>query len=47
MKRDRLMCLYGGSLSNIDSAIKSDGDYCMMYTGFKKFFVEEKLFEEG
>ncbi len=41
------MSLYGGSLDKIGKSIKDDEDYRLMYTGFKRFFTEEKLFDEG
>ena len=43
LKRDRLMSLYGGSLQDIDHSIKEDKDNCMLYCGFKRFLLEDKL----
>ena len=37
------MTLYGSSLEEVDKRIKEDPDYNMMFCGFKRFMIEEKL----
>ena len=39
VKRERLMSLYAGSMEEIETAIKEDPDFTLMYTGMKRHML--------